>query len=259
MQNYNNLLKKQTKLLQVGEVMQNIMHQWKQPLYVLYTMTSGVLVKNELGMANEAMYKETLENINKNIKHLITTMDYFNDFINIENNKRVFNLTHCLESCITIIEPLLKTNNITIHKCCKNTKIFGVEIELMQVFLNIFNNAIYVLTENETQVEKNIFIETNITNDKIIICIKDDAGGIQLDNPNLIFDQYYSSKKSHIGTGLGLYITKQIIKDKMEGDIFVENVRYSYKNKLRYGAQFTIHLNQTNLKKISGGKNVKQH
>lgn len=250
MKNYNYLLKKQTKLLQVGEVMQNIMHQWKQPLYVLYTMTSGVLLKHELGMANEETYKETLENINKNIKHLITTMDYFNDFINSENNTKSFSLTHCLKSCLTIIDPLLKTNNITLHTHFKTIKLVAVEIELMQVFLNILNNSIYILNQNETQKEKNIFIETLIIDGKIIVHIKDNAGGIPLDNPNVIFDQYYSSKESHIGTGLGLYIARQIIKDKMNGDIRVENVNYVHDNKEFSGAQFTLHLNKKISKKL---------
>lgn len=259
MRNYNYLLKKQTKLLQVGEVMQNIMHQWKQPLYVLYTMTSGVLLKHELGMANEDTYKETLETINKNIKHLITTMDYFNDFINSENNKKSFSLTHCLKSCITIIEPLLKNNNITIHTHYKTIKLVAVEIELMQVFLNILNNSIYILSQNEMQKEKNIFVETSINEGKVLIHIKDNAGGIQLDNPNIIFDQYYSSKESHIGTGLGLYIARQIIKEKMDGDIGVENVNYIHENRPFSGALFTIQLNQRNLKKTVGEKNVKKH
>jgi len=259
MHNYNYVLKKQTKLLQVGEVMQNIMHQWKQPLYVLYTMTSGVLLKHELGIANEDTYKETLETINKNIKHLITTMDYFNDFINSENNKKSFSLTHCLKSCVTIIEPLLKTNNITLHTQCKTIKIVAVEIELMQVFLNILNNSIYILNQNETQKEKNIFVETSLSEGKVLIHIKDNAGGIKLDNPNIVFDQYFSSKEAHIGTGLGLYMARQIIKEKMEGDIHVENVDYIHENKSFSGALFTIELNHKNHKKILGEKNVKKH
>lgn len=254
MNNYNHLMKKQAKLLQIGEVMQNIMHQWKQPLYVLYTMTSGAIVKHELGMENENTYKETLETINKNIQHLITTMDYFTDFINSKNDKTYFSLSHCIENCLHLIEPLLKDHNIEVHTQCKQIKIMAVEVELIQVFLNILNNAIYIFIDNDSDNEKHIFIETKRLNNKIVICIKDNAGGIKLDNPNIIFDQYYSSKQSHIGTGLGLYLARQIIQEKMNGNISVENVNYIYNTQLSQGALFTIELNQTEIERNLGEK-----
>ncbi|WP_419769477.1 MAG: sensor histidine kinase [Candidatus Marinarcus sp.] len=245
MKENNSLIKKQSKILHAGEVMQNIMHQWKQPLFAIYTLSSGTLLNCEMGLAHKEMYKETLETINDNVKHLITTMNYFNDFLNHKNDKKLFNLKECIQNTVNLIQPLLSSNNIVLKiSHCKSTEIHGIEIELMQVFLNIINNAIYIFTQNRLLIEKYIFITTKINHKKIEISIKDNAGGINLSNPNIIFEPYFSSKTADIGTGIGLSMSKKIIEEHLHGKLEVKNEEYII-NKQRFcGANFIITLNK---------------
>jgi len=85
-----------------------------------------------------------------------------------------------------------------------------------------------------------IFITTKIENKEIIIEVKDNGGGI-LDNIiNRVFEPYFTTKHQSQGTGLGLHMTYNLIKEGMSGSIDVYNREYEHKNMTQKGAEFII-------------------
>ena len=141
-----------------------------------------------------------------------------------------------------MVKGSVKNNNIdVILNLQDDIKIDGYENELTQCFINIFNNAKDVLAEQEIE-NKYIFISTYLQDDKAIIIIKDNAGGITQDVLPKIFEPYFTTKHKSQGTGLGLHMTYSLIVDGMDGTIKAKNKSYEYKNKTYTGAEFMISL-----------------
>ena len=117
------------------------------------------------------------------------------------------------------------------------------EREMIQVFMNIINNSIDAF-ENKYY-DKFIFFETKKFENKIVIKIKDNAGGIDENILNRIFEPYFTTKESKQGTGIGLYMCNEIIVKHLHGKIIVSNESFEYKNQKYKGSQFTIELPTT--------------
>ena len=114
-----------------------------------------------------------------------------------------------------------------------------MENEFLQVIINILNNSKDEFERKEFE-KKYIFIDTKITQDEIIISIKDNAGGIEKEVINRVFEPYFTTKFKSKGTGIGLYMSKEIIEKHMNGNISVKNENYLYKENNYAGANFLI-------------------
>ncbi len=152
------------------------------------------------------------------------------------------NLEENINSFIHLIEASLKTYNLNlIVDVDKQIEIYGFANELIQCYINIFNNAKDVL-KNINDEDKFIFISGEIKNDNVIIKIKDNGGGIPNDVLTKIFDPYFTTKHKNQGTGLGLHMTYNLITEGMNGNIEAKNVKFQYNDKKYTGAQFEITL-----------------
>ncbi len=230
------------KLASMGEMIGNIAHQWRQPLSVISTGATGMILQKEVGILNEDKIIETCNSINNNAQYLSKTIDDFTNFIKGENIKKTFNLENKIDSFLKLIEGSSKNNNIKIIlDLQKNITINSYENELTQCLMNLYNNAKDALVDN-VDVYRYIFIKTRIENDKIIIKIKDNAKGISKNIMPKIFDPYFTTKHQSKGTGLGLHMTYNLIVNGMDGKIEVENTKYEYEGKEYTGAMFTITL-----------------
>jgi signal transduction histidine kinase len=134
-------------------------------------------------------------------------------------------------------------NLLVITDFTSGLEAINYENELQQAVINIFSNAKDALKENISDSDDRVvFIETKKENNNGLIIIKDTAGGIKEDIIEKIFEPYFTTKHQSQGTGLGLYMTHQIIIDSMRGSISVENTTFKYNNKEYTGAKFTISL-----------------
>lgn len=241
----NSLKDKKYKFLHGGEVMQNILEQWKQQLYVMYTMSSGTLLKSEISLVHEEIYKETLEVLNEDIKHLILTINYFNNFFNQEKIKKKFNLKNCITNTLTLFQPILIKHHIILRtKFLDEIEIEGIEIEFMQVILNILNNVIYFLSKNRDINERCILITSKKTINNIEISIKENGGKISSLELNRIFDEYCTLKLNDMDIGVGLAMSKKIIEEDFCGSIRIYNDKFHIHNQKYCGANFVITLNK---------------
>jgi C4-dicarboxylate-specific signal transduction histidine kinase len=125
----------------------------------------------------------------------------------------------------------LKDHNIKIITDLKPAKIVGFKNEFKQVILNLISNAKDALIKNKI---KNPFIKINAyeSDNEVIVTVEDNGGGIDQNILEKIFEPYFTTKEEQ-GTGLGLYMSNEIIK-RMGGKIEVENTKD--------GAKFIIRL-----------------
>ena len=237
------LLSEQTKMASMGEMIGNIAHQWRQPLSVISTAATGMHIQKEYNILTDKEFFQSCELIDKNAQYLSTTIDDFKNFIKGDRDKNIFNLSNDIHSFIHLVDGSARKYNIKfILELDDDIKIDGYENELIQCFINIFNNAKDVLKEiNEDN--RYIFITTFIDDkSNAVIKIKDNAGGIPIEIIEKIFEPYFTTKHQSQGTGLGLNMTYNLIVDGMNGIIEANNENYSYLDTKYSGAVFTITL-----------------
>ncbi len=230
------------KMASMGEMIGNIAHQWRQPLSIISTGATGMLVKKEYGMLTDEEFISVCNAINENAQYLSQTIDDFRNYIKGNRKKTVFDLKNHIDSFVHLIEGSSKKEKIEIIvDINENTKIDGYPNELVQCFINIYNNAKDAFIENSIK-DRYIFITCKQTKDSVNIIIKDSAGGISKKIIGKIFEPYFTTKHKTQGTGLGLHMTYTLIVEGMNGQIEVDNTRYNYKNNSYAGAKFTISL-----------------
>ncbi|RLA84478.1 MAG: hypothetical protein DRG78_01345 [Epsilonproteobacteria bacterium] len=234
---------KAEKMASMGEMIGNIAHQWRQPLSVISTASTGVIMQKKLNIFDESKLINTCTIINDNAQYLSKTIDDFKNFIKGDRIKKIFSLKDNINSFLHLIDGSIKSHDINvILDLSDDIKIDGYENELIQCFINIFNNAKDILEEMEDEDNRLIFIYTFKEENKVIIKIKDNAGGISQDIISKVFEPYFTTKHKSQGTGLGLHMTYNLIVDGMGGIIEVNNVSYEYDGKNYVGAEFTITL-----------------
>ncbi len=230
------------KLASMGEMIGNIAHQWRQPLSVISTAATGIIMQKEYGVLEEDKIVETCSMINDNAQYLSKTIDDFKNFIKGDRTKKLFNLKDNIDSFSNLVASSIKSHNINlIVNLQEDIQIDGYENELTQCLINIFNNAKDILIEKNIK-NKLVFISTSIKNDKVIIKIKDNGGGIPEDILPKIFDPYFTTKHQSQGTGLGLHMTYNLVVEGMDGLVEATNIKYTYENEEYTGVEFTISL-----------------
>ncbi|MEA3498321.1 MAG: ATP-binding protein, partial [Campylobacterota bacterium] len=236
------LLAEQLKMAAMGEMIGNIAHQWRQPLSVISTASSGMQIQKEYGILTDEQFIESCKAINSNTQFLSKTIDNFRDFIKNDKVKSTFKLDNAIGSFINIVEATIKIDNINmVFDLQENINIDSFQNELIQCLINIFHNSDDVLSKNKLE-DKFIFLSTSLKNNKVIIKIKDNGGGIDDDILPKIFEPYFTTKHQSQGTGLGLHMTYNSIVNGMDGTIEANNIAFEYNGKEYTGAEFTITL-----------------
>ena len=236
------ILSRQSKMAAMGEMIENIAHQWRQPLSVITTGASGLKIKKQLNDLDDELLINTLTSIIDTSKYLSNTIDDFRYFFKPDKDKQTFSLNGAFDKTLNILDSKLKSENIVVVKDMQSVSILGFESELIQVFMNIINNAKDALEDTNIN-EKFIFVDIDSNEYKSVIKIKDSAGGIDANIVNKIFEPYFTTKHQSQGTGIGLYMCEQIINKYMNGTIEIVNRKYEYKGVSYRGAEFIITLN----------------
>jgi len=237
------LLVQQSKMAAMGEMLENIAHQWRQPLSVISTCASGINLQKDFGTLTDEMLLESLKNIVNTTSYLSETINDFKNFFERDKEKKNFNINNNIDKTLDLIEMGFSNNEISVLKDYKDSiVIHSYNNEFMQVLLNIMNNAKDAIISNEKLKNKRKIICISIykKDGKAIIEIKDNAGGIKDDVMDKIFEPYFTTKHQSQGTGIGLFMTREIITKHMEGIIEVENTSYEIDGIEYKGALFRI-------------------
>jgi len=222
-------------------MLENIAHQWRQPLSVISTCATGALFDLENNLSSENKEKMALENININAQYLSSTIDEFRKYFMSKNKKNKFKINDCLEHTKKLIDSRLRHNNIEIISVIEDVTITNFENELLQVFMNIFNNAIDALVKIEERY-RYIFIDVSMRNDTAIIKISDSAKGMKEESIAKIFNPYFTTKQKESGSGIGLYMSHGIITKHMLGSIEAKNNTRELGKNTYLGLEFMLKL-----------------
>jgi two-component system, NtrC family, C4-dicarboxylate transport sensor histidine kinase DctB len=235
--NHEKMLIAQAKQASMGEMLEMIAHQWRQPITAIGMISNSIMFDLVLDELDEEDLKIQLENINKQVDFLSNTIDDFRDFFKESKIKENLSLNSLINRVINLVQKQCTDSNIKIiqEEINKDIYIDVFKNELMQAILNILNNAQEAFSEvTDNQIDKILSIRWKKNNENVEIYIKDNAGGIKEKIISSIFKPYFSTKKEKNGSGLGLYISKIIITEHLDGEISVENIAA--------GAMFTIVL-----------------
>ena len=236
------LLAQQSKMASMGEMLENIAHQWRQPLSIISTASSGIKMQKEFGVSSEKQEMEILDTITITAEHLSKTIDDFRDFFKPNKDKKLFNIKEVYKRSLNLLESKFKNRNIEVIENINDIELYGLDSELIQVIMNILNNANDILEAKNHNQKKLIFVDIDIQDNNAILRIKDNGGGISPDIVDMIFDPYFTTKHKSQGTGIGLYMTEEMIVKHMHGSINVENKEFIYQNESYRGACFTVTL-----------------
>ena len=239
----NNILAQQSKLAAMGEMIGNIAHQWRQPLSLITTAASGLKINHEMGLLDKNKLDHCADTIVNSAHYLSNTIDDFRSFFKPNKEKEYFKVLNAFERTFTLLESHFINKNITMIKNIEDVQIYGFENELIQVLLNILNNAKDALVEKKEQ-KPLIFIDVFSKDEEVCIAIKDNAGGIKEDIINRIFEPYFTTKHQSQGTGIGLYMSEEIVVKHMKGELIVQNVQYTYEDVEYKGVEFKIIINE---------------
>ncbi len=216
-------LLQQSRFAQMGELIAMIAHQWRQPLNNLSLSNQLLILKYQNNKLNDTVVEDFKESSQKLIHFMSTTIDDFRNFFSPEVDKSTFILNDVIKNIFNMIEEIYHKEAITLHyHAQKEYTVSGYKNRLSQAILNLITNAKDALIENDTK-DKQIWITLKEKEDKIILQVKDNGGGISEDIMMKIFDPYFSTKNKKNGTGLGLYMAKIIIEEHMQAKIEVQN------------------------------------
>jgi PAS domain S-box-containing protein len=231
------ILIQQSKMAQMGEMLENIAHQWRQPLSVITTTASGLKMQKEYGVLDQSNLDESLDNITISATHLSQTIEDFRNFYKDNKIKQKFFLNNSIEKALTLLKSKFKNQNIEVVQQIQDIEFEGYENELIQVFINILNNARDELVKKENE-QRVILITLQNNGTTITISFQDNAGGIPQDILPKIFESHFTTKAND-GTGIGLYMSKMIVEN-MDGVINASNTHFNHNQKSYFGAKFSI-------------------
>jgi PAS domain S-box-containing protein len=217
----------QSKLAEMGDMIAAIAHQWNEPLVELSALVQDIQTSYLLNELKEMEVKDFVNDSMVQIKYMSKTLSDFRNFLKPSTKKKLFSISKSLSEINEIIGKQVFYSNIEMSFNYKNENeellIYGYENEFKQVLLNLINNAKNKIVEKNIDFTKKPKIDINIkrTSNFNTIEIIDDGGRIDDKIINSIFEPYFTTKED--GTGIGLYMAKVIIEDKMRGTITAKN------------------------------------
>jgi len=227
----------------MGETLEKIAHQWRQPLNIIALIMQDFYFKVNLGefdlhentTLDEEEYKRANfkelsnsvnEKVNAQIQYISSTIDDFRKNLQLEakQERTYFNAFEFFDEIIELLNIPLTYEQIfvSVTSELKMIELYGTKGNLKQVVLNLINNAKDIFRERNI-FNRQIKIDSNIDNENLIITLCDNAGGIDDSIVNKIFDPYFTTRAETQGTGLGLYMSKEIMNNFFDGDLFVRN------------------------------------
>ncbi|MEA3373714.1 MAG: HAMP domain-containing sensor histidine kinase [Campylobacterota bacterium] len=232
------LLMHQARFVEMGTMIANIAHQWKQPLHVINATVGDLMFKTEIGKLDKEYRMRQYQDISQQIDHMSNTINVFKTFLSAEeeDGEGTFNVSMAVFDALELVAGSLKKEHIDIktHLSKDDADLAkGRAAELEQVIVILINNAIDAINQNEGKARE-IVVAVSTNTHSIHLSIKDSGGGIPDEVMDKIYDAYFSSKHQAHGTGLGLFIAKTIVEIKLLGRIKASNTDM--------GARFDIRL-----------------
>jgi two-component system, NtrC family, C4-dicarboxylate transport sensor histidine kinase DctB len=219
----------------MGEMIGNIAHQWRQPLNAIVLIIQSFQMKRIAGLELSDAFIDKQTNEGIQLASLMSqTIDDFRNYFKPNRSEELFGVKDTLLYSLNLVQEFYAKSGIEIFlNSTHDVQISGYPNEFSQVIMNLFSNAKDVLEERAME-EK--LIEVIITKEvnNAVISVVDNGGGISDEVQDRMFEPYFTTKHKSSGTGIGLYMSKQIIEKQMQGSISGTNISYVFQNGKRY-------------------------
>jgi signal transduction histidine kinase len=224
----------QSRLAALGEMIEQIAHQWRQPLNTMALLNQNLFIKHQLGKLESEDFKTTHEQMNENLQYMSRTIDDFRNMHQTQNEHEQFTIEEVIERVITLNDASLKFANILcqVHSSSEH-QLDSYRNELIQILMNLVKNARDAIVGSGCK-HGRIDIQVIDTGSSFQVSVEDNGGGIDPDVIDEIFNPYFTTKGEEQGSGIGLFMSKTIIEERLGGIIRVENTEV--------GARFTMVL-----------------
>jgi len=233
------------KIKALSEMITNISHHWRQPLSLISTLASTILVNVEMDIEDKEQILKSSENIIKTSQELSSILDIFSnkmeDNINMKELITINDLIGLVESYFK--EELEKLNIVLHFSSTSSAKSKVVSKMLFDVQKEIIQNSIDILKSCSNSDDKIIFVNISYEKRELIFDIYDNGGGVSEKNLSKIFEPYFTTHHQSKGKGMGLYIAKNTIDNLIDGEIFAQNKQFHYKDKSFLGLETIIKVN----------------
>jgi PAS domain S-box-containing protein len=225
------MLIQQNRQAALGEILDHIAHQWKQPLNAIAIIT--YLLKDNDSLSMEEV-NDTADKILGQVEHMSQTVDIFRDFYRPDRVKSVFLIKENIDMAVSLFKPALQIESVKIEvEADPQLSALGYPKEFTQVLLNLLSNARDAFREKKVE-NPRLTVRGIAEGNKAVVTVTDNAGGVREENITNIFDINFTTKETSGGTGVGLYMAKNIIEKNMGGKLSACNVEQ--------GARFRIAL-----------------
>lgn len=231
----------QARFASLGEMLNNIAHQWRQPLGSITMIIQSFQTKMRVNKLSPEFVEQKVKDALLLAQNMSNTLDDFKNFFSPNRSKNSFFIKDCVEHSIELSKYFLNKENIKIDLIVKKDKqITTFYNELSHTLLNIISNSKDALVSSVNKNDRIIKIIVNSKKNFLFINIIDNGGGVPDDILPKIFEPYYTTKYKSAGTGIGLYMSKQIIEKHLNGEISCKNIKLEVDKKVFKGASFTI-------------------
>jgi signal transduction histidine kinase len=218
------LLIQQSRLAAMGEMIESIAHQWRQPLNIIGLAVADINMKRALGLDENVDFEKNNTIINSNLAFMSNTIDDFRNFFNKDKESVSFDPVQPINEIFNLLGEQLHYANITyfLEKKCDG-EIYGVVNEFKQVILNLVNNAKDAIKSKPNYSGGEIEVTVRCDSINLYVDISDTGGGVPAEIVERIFEPYFTTKLYAKGTGIGLYMSKVIIEQHFGGILSVKN------------------------------------
>ena len=217
------LLLQQSRHAAMGEMLNNIAHQWRQPLNNIAIYVQSMQLLKAAEELTDEQIQDDVRHIMEIINYMSKTIDDFRTFFRNEKQKHPFSIAEAAGKAISFVSAQMEhygiTSQLAVHD---DLTVNGYQAEYIQVVLNILNNAIDALNRTGSQ-NRRILVSISAENNRAVLLIQDSGGGIPPEALPHIFEPYYTTKGPGEGTGIGLYMSKTIIEKHMAGSLSARN------------------------------------
>ena len=240
----DNIMFQQARLASLGEMLQNIAHQWRQPLGSIMMIIQSFESKFATGKLTEAFVTSRVQDAQLLSQNMSDTLEDFRTFFNPNKSKKAFHVQNVIQKAIDLSKYQLEKEEITLRFFIRNDiEAFGFKNELIHVLLNLIGNSKDILATKIELEHKIIHIIAKQNTESIFVNVIDNGGGINSDIIPKVFDPYFTTKHKSVGTGIGLYMSKQMVEKHMHGKITCKNIRHKLGTKNFFACtMFTIEI-----------------
>jgi signal transduction histidine kinase len=218
------ILIQQSRLAAMGEMIDNIAHQWRNPLNNAALIIQNLQLEYDSGtLSGEEMHSDISEAMAV-LLHMSDTINDFRNFFRKDKEKQEFSIGKSVNSAMSLVAATLNNKNIQVEiEGNDGVTAIGYQNEYAQALLNIISNSREAALERKTT-NPHIFILITRENGRSVLYVRDNCGGIPDEVMPKIFDPYFTTRGPDRGTGIGLYMSKVIIEQNMAGHLTACNV-----------------------------------